>query len=66
MQGYFSVGVASAPGGSLGNGVSRGRDSQELVKEKAVAEMAKSEGRGSERLSFREADGVGGRETDEG
>lgn len=65
MQGYFFAGIASAPAGSLGDGVSKGRDSQELIKEKAMTGMAKRQGRGFERLSFREVDGVGARETDE-
>lgn len=49
----------------MGDRVSRGKDSQELVKEKAMTEMVRCEGRGFERLSFREANEVGVRETDE-
>lgn len=64
VQGYFFAGIAGAPEGPR-DGVSRGRDSQELVREKAMTKMARCEGRGYERLSFREADRVGVRKTDE-
>lgn len=45
LRGHCGVGVGVGV-----DGVCRGRDSQELVKGKAITEMARCEGRGFERL----------------
>lgn len=47
LRGHCGVGVGVGVGV---DGVCRGRDSQELVKGKAITEMARCEGRGFERL----------------